>query len=133
MTHSPKIILLMTLSLLGTTAAIIFACLEPPFSANFQISTGFIFFAEFMLGGFCIQQIGRRKTSLPLSIGVWGINLAYLAWVLVLTLFTESQTKYFSLWQIIGLSVFVIAHVLFRIAEHHVEERAKGNEPARKN
>lgn len=132
MTYNQKMVSLMTVFLLGITAAITFTCFETPWTTNFTISLGFILFAEFILGGFWVQQIGKRDAVLPLSLGNWGMNVVYLVWVLVLSLFTDCETKYFFLWQIIGLSVFVVAHLFFRIAEHHVEEMSKGEEPEQK-
>jgi len=132
MTYNQKIVSLMTVFLLGITAAIMFTCFEPPFTTNFKISIGFIFFAEFMFGGFWVQQIGKSDALLPLSLGNWGMNLVYLAWVFVLALFTECETKYFFLWQVIGLTGYVVAQLFFRIAEHHLEEMSKDDEPAKK-
>ena len=34
--------------------------------------------------------------------------------------------------QVVGLSLFVVAHLFFRIVEHHVEEMAKDDEPEQK-
>ena len=132
MTYNQKLVSLMTFFLLGGTAAITFTCFEPPFTTNFKISLGFIFFAEFMFGGFWIQQIGKKNTVLPLSIGVWGINLVYLVSVLVMALFTESETRYFFMWEVIALALFVVAHLFFRMAEHHVEEMSKDDDEDRK-
>ena len=122
----------MTVFLLGITAAITFTCFEMPFATNFKIALGFIFFGESVFGCFWVQQIGKSDALLPLSLGTWGMNLVYLIWVLVLALFANSETKYFFLWQIIGLTVFVVAHLFFRIAEHHVEEMSKAEEPEQK-
>ena len=132
MTYNQKLVSLMTVFLLGITAATTFTCFEMPWTTNFTISLVFIFFAEFILGGFWVQQIGKRDAFLPLSLGNWGMNVVYLVWVLVLALFTDSETKYFLLWQIVGLTVFVVAHLFFKIAEHHVEEMSKDEEPEQK-
>lgn len=132
MTYNQKLVSLMTVFLIGITAAITFTCFEMPFTTNFKIEIGFIFFAEFVLGGFWVQQIGKSDALLPLSLGNWWMNLVYFVWVLVLALFTNSETKYFFLWQIIGLTVFVVAHLFFRIVEHHVEEMTKDDEPEQK-
>ena len=130
MTYNQKLVFLMTLFLLGITAAITFTVFEPPFTTNFKISVGFIFFAEFMFGGFWIQQIGKNDSVLPFSLGVWRINLAYLIVVLVTALFTDSEPRYFFLWELIVLAVYVVVHLFFRIAEHHIEELSKEEEPA---
>ena len=132
MTYNQKIVALMTVFLLGITAAITFTFFEPPFTTNFKISLGFIFFAEFMFGAFGVQQIGKANAMLPISIGVWGINLMYLLVVFVLAFFTNCETRYFGLWEVIGLAVYVVAHLFFRLAEHHVEEMSKEDVPEQK-
>ena len=130
MTYNQKLVSLMTLFLLGITAAVTFTVFEPPFTTNFKISVGFIFFAEFMFGGFWVQQIGKNDSVLPFSLGVWRINLVYMIVVLVMALFTDSEPRYFSLWELIVLVVYVVVHLFFRIAEHHIEESSKKEEPA---
>lgn len=132
MTYNQKIVSLMTVFLLGITVAAVSTCFDAPYSANFKISVGFILFAEFMLGGFWVQQIGKSDALLPLSLGNWGVNVVYLVWVLFLSLFTGCETKYFFLLQLVGLTGFVVAHLFFRIAEHHVEEMSKADEPEQK-
>ena len=132
MTYNQKIVSLATFFLMGITAVITFTCFESPFTTNFKISLGFIFFSEFILGGFWTQQIGKKDSVLPLSLGNWGINVIYFVWVLFLALFTGCQTKYFLMWHVISLSVFVVAHLFFRIAEHHVEEMSKEDEPEKR-
>lgn len=132
MTYNQKLVSLMTFFLLGITAAITFTCFEQPLTTNFKIAAGFIFFAEFMFGGFWVQQIGKKDTVLPLSIGVWGINLGYLIVALIMSLFTSADTRYFFLFEVVALALFVVAHLFFRIAEHHVEEMSKGEEPEKK-
>ena len=132
MTYNQKIVLVMTVFLLGITAAITFTFFEPPFTTNFKMSLGFIFFAELMFGAFLVQQIGKSNAMLPISIGVWGINLIYLLVVFVLAFFTNCETRYFSLWEAIGLAVYVVAHLFFRLAEHQVEEMSKEDVPEQK-
>lgn len=132
MTYNQKIVSVMTVFLLGITAAITFTFFEPPFTTNFKISLGFIFFAEFMFGAFWVQQIGKSNAMLPISIGVWGINLIYLLVVFALAFFTNCETRYFSLWEVIGLAVYVVAHLFFRLAEHRVEEMSKEDVPEQK-
>lgn len=132
MTYNQKLVSLTTAFLVGITVAIVFTCFEMPFAANFKISFGFIVFAEFMFGAFWVQQIGKSDALIPLSIGVWGINLSYLLWTLLLSLFNGCETKYFFLWQIVGLTVYVVAHLFFRMAERHVEELSKDDEPEQK-
>lgn len=132
MTYNQKLLSLMTFFLVGITAAIIFTCFEQPFSMNFKIAAGFIFFSEAMFGAFWVQQIGKKDVVLPLSIGVWGINLVYLFATLIMSLFTNTDTRYFFLSEIIVLSLFVVAHLFFRIAEHHIEEMSKDDAPEQK-
>ena len=38
----------------------------------------------------------------------------------------------FFLFEVVALALFVVAHLFFRIAEHHVEEMSKGEEPEKK-
>ena len=132
MSYNQKLVSLMTLFLLGITAALIFTCFDLPFEINFSISIGFIFFAEFMLGAFWVQQIGKHDHVLPLSLGVCGINFLYLIYVLSMSFFVGKETKYFLLFEVVGLSMFVILHLFFRIAEHHVEDLSKDDDPEQK-
>lgn len=132
MTYNQKLVSLMTVFLLGTTAAVVSTCFECPFSDNFKIALGFIFFAEFVFGAFWVQQIGKADSVLPLSLGVWAVNLVYLVWVFVVIFFMWLETKYFFLVQVVGLSLFVVAHLFFRIVERHIEEMAKDDEPEQK-
>ena len=60
------------------------------------------------------------------------VNLVYLLWAFVVPLFSGLETRYFFLVQVVGLSLFVVAHLFFRIVEHHVEEMAKDDEPEQK-
>lgn len=132
MTYNQKLVSLMTAFLVGITAAIVFTCFEMPFTANFKISFGFIVFAEFMFGAFWVQQIGKSDALLPLSIGVWGVNAAYLLWTIVMSLFNDCETRYFFLWQLVGLTAYVVVHLFFRMAERHVEDLSKDDEPEQK-
>lgn len=129
MTYNQKLVSVMTFFLLGITVAITFTCFDPPFATNFKIAIGFIFFAEFMFGGFWVQQIGKSDSVLPLSIGAWGIDLVYLLVVFVMTFFTNSEPRYFFLWEVVLLVIFAAIHLFFRMAEHHVEEASKCEEP----
>ena len=132
MTYNQKLVSLMTFIFLGVTVAITFTCFEPPFTTNFKISAGFIFFAEFMFGAFWVQQIGKNDSVLSLSFGVWGINLVYLIVALIMSLFTSVDTRNFFLFEVVALAVFVVAHLFFRIAEHHIEEMSKDEESEQK-
>ena len=129
MTYNQKLVSLMTFFLLGITAVVVFTLFEPPFSLNFKISTGFIFFAELVFGAFWVQQIGKLNALLPLSIGVWGINIGYLLLVFILTMFSGVETRYFFMMHSVSLGIFVVAHLFFRMAEHHVEEQSKSDLP----
>ena len=129
MTYNQKLVSVITFFLLGITAAIIFTLYEPPFATNFKISVVFILFAELIFGAFWVQQIGKSNALLPLSIGVWGINIGYLIVVALLSFFTGVETKFFFLMHSVGLAVFVVAHLFFRMAELHVEEQSKSDLP----
>lgn len=132
MSYNQKLVSLMTLFLLGITAAIIFTCFDLPFGINFSISIGFIFLAEFIFGAFWVQQIGKHDHVLPLSLGVWGINFIYVLYTLLMSFLVSKETKYFLLFEVAGLSIFVIAHLFFRITEHHIEELSNDDEPEQK-
>lgn len=132
MSFNQKCLAAITVLLLGITAAITFVCYEPPYSGNFWISYGVLSFSELIFGAFWIQQIGKRDSVMPISIGVWGLNAVYFLFALIATLFTHLEDKNFILVQTVGFSVFVVMHLLFRMMEHHIEEQAKEDMPEQK-
>lgn len=132
MSFNQKIILLLTVFMVGITAAITFVLFEPPFSDNFIVSFVALAFSEVLFGAFWIQQIGKSDAVLPISIGVWAINASYFAFTLILTMLTGIEERYYMLLQIVGFSLFVMAHLFFRLFEHHIEEQSKNDEPEQK-
>jgi len=132
MTFNQKAIATMTVLMVGITAAVTFVCFEPPYATNFWIAFSALSFAEILFGAFWVQQIAKADSVLPLSIGVWGLNALYLVFTLLTTLVTGVDEKYFILLQTGGFALFVVAHLFFRMAEHHVEEQSKDDMPEQK-
>lgn len=132
MTFNQKCLAAITVLLLGITAVITFVCYDPPYSSNFWISYGVLSFSELIFGAFWIQQIGKRDSVLPISIGVWGLNAAYCLFALMATFFAHIEDKNFILVQTVGFAVFVVMHLLYRMMEHHVEEQSQDDMPERK-
>jgi hypothetical protein len=67
-----------------------------------------------------------------MSVGVWGVNAAYFIFALIATLLTGLQEKFYILLHVVGFALFVMAHLFFKIAEHHIEEQSKYDEPEQK-
>ena len=132
MSFNQKMISLLTVLALGITAAIAFVFFEPPYSSKFWIGFSTLVFSEFLFGAFWVQQIAKADSVLPMSIGVWGLNAAYFVFTLIATLCTGIDDKFFILLQVVGFAVFVMAHLFFRMVEHHVEEQSKNDEPEQK-
>ena len=132
MSFNQKIISVITLLTVGITAAVTFTCFEPPYGGKFWISFSVLTFSQILFGAFWVQQIAKSDSVLPMSIGVWGLNLAYFVFALIATLLTGIDDKYFILLHSAGFAIFVIAHLFFRIAEHHIEEMSKDDEPEQK-
>lgn len=129
MSFNKKIIMLLTAFVFGITAAITFVFFEPPYTWRFWLGFSALSFSEIIFGAFWVQQISKADSVLPTSIGAWGLNAAYFVFALVATLCTGLDDKYFVLLHVIGFAVFVIVHLFFRMAEHHVEEMSKDDEP----
>jgi len=132
MSFNQKVIVSITVLVVGVTAAITFVCFEPPYTTNFWVAYGILTFSEAIFGAFWIQQIGKADSVLPFSIGVWAINVLYVLFALFATLFTGIKEKNFLLLEVIGFVVFVIAHLFFRMAERNVEEQTKDDAPEQK-
>ena len=132
MTFNQKIVSLITLLCVGITAAVTFTCFEPPYGGKFWMSFLVLIFSQIVFGAFWVQQIAKSDGVLPMSIGVWGLNLSYFLFSLFATLLTGIADKYFVLLHTAGFAIFVIAHLFFRIAEHHIEEMSKDDEPEQK-
>ena len=132
MSFNQKMILLLTVFAVGITAAVTFTIFNPPYSGNFILSFIVLSFSEVLFGAFWIQQISKRDAVLPMSIGVWGINMGYFLFALISTLFTGVNEKYYILLHIVGFSIFVMTHLFFRMLERHIEEHSKDDEPERR-
>lgn len=129
MSFNQKIITVLTVLVFGITAAITFVFFEPPYTWKFWLGFSALSFSEVIFGAFWVQQISKADSVLPSSIGVWGVNAAYFVFALATTVCTGLDDKYFVLLHTIGFVVFVIAHLFFRMVEHHIEEMAKNDEP----
>ena len=132
MSFNQKMISLLTVFALGITAAIAFVFFEPPYSGKFWIGFSALAFSEFLFGAFWVQQIAKADTVLPMSIGVWGLNAAYFVFALIATMLTGLDDKFYILLHDVGFALFVMAHLLFRMAEHHIKEQSKDDEPVQK-
>ena len=132
MSFNQKMILLLTVFLVGITAAVTFVFFEPPYSGKFLVAFGALAVSEILFGAFWMQQIAKTDSVLPMSVGVWGINAAYFIFALIATLLTGLQEKFYILLHVVGFALFVMAHLFFKIAEHHIEEQSKYDEPEQK-
>lgn len=132
MSFNQKMILLLTVFLFGITAAVTFVVFEPPYSGNFFIAFGALALSEILFGAFWIQQIAKANSVLPMSLAVWGVNAGYFVFALIATLLTGLDEKFYFLFHAVGFALFVMAHIFFRMMEHHIEEQSKNDEPEQK-
>ena len=132
MPFNQKIISLLTVFAVGVTAAVSFVFFDPPYSWKFWTGFSALSFSEIIFGAFWVQQIAKADSVLPMSIGVWGLNAAYFAFALIATMLTGLDDKFFVLLHAVGFALFVMAHLFFRIAEHHIEEQSRDDEPEQK-
>jgi hypothetical protein len=132
MSFNQKIISVLTVFAVGITVAIAFVLFEPPYEWKFWLALGALLFSEVLFGAFWVQQIAKADSVLPMSIGVWGINAAYFGFTLLATLLTGMGDKYFILLHVVGFALFTMAHLFFRMVEHHIEEQSKDEEPEQK-
>lgn len=132
MSFNQKMILLLTVFFVGITSAVTFVVFEPPYSGNFFISFGALILSEVLFGAFWMQQIAKADSVLPMSLAVWGVNVGYFVFALIATLLTGLNEKFYVLIHTVGFALFVMAHLFFRIAEHHIEEQSKYDEPEQK-
>ena len=132
MSFNQKMVSLLTVFAVGITATVAFVFFEPPYSWKFWIGFSALSFSEIIFGAFWVQQIAKEDSVLPMSIGVWGLNAAYFAFALIATLFTGVDDKFFILLHVVGFALFVMAHLFFRMAEHHIEEQSRNDEPEQK-
>ena len=77
-------------------------------------------------------KFGKKDSVFPFSIGVLPINLVYVAFTLIMALFTNCETRTFVMWHGVGFAVTVIAGIVFKMGEHHIEEQSKDDPPAQK-
>jgi hypothetical protein len=132
MSFNQKIILLLTVFFVGITSAVTFVVFEPPYSGNFFISFGALILSEILFGAFWMQQIAKADSVLPMSLAVWGVDAGYFVFALIATLLTGLDEKFYVLIHTVGFALFVMAHLFFRIVEHHIEEQSKYDEPEQK-
>lgn len=132
MSFTQKIVSLLTVFAFGITVAIAFVIFEPPYEWKFWLGFSALGFSEILFGAFWVQQIAKSDSVLPMSIGVWGLNAVYVAFALVATMLTGLGDKFYVLLHVVGFAVFVMAHLFFRMVEHHIEEQSKYDEPEQK-
>lgn len=132
MSFTQKIVSLLTVFAFGITVAIAFVVFEPPYAWKFWLGFSALGFSEILFGAFWVQQIAKSDSVLPMSIGVWGLNAVYFAFALVATMLTGLGDKFYVLLHVVGFAVFVMAHLFFRMVEHHIEEQTKYDEPEQK-
>ena len=132
MSFTQKIVSLLTVFAFGITVAIAFVIFEPPYEWKFWLGFSALGFSEILFGAFWVQQIAKSDSVLPMSIGVWGLNAVYFAFALVATMLTGLGDKFYVLLHVVGFAVFVMAHLFFRMVEHHIEEQSKYDEPEQK-
>lgn len=132
MSFTQKIVSLLTVFAFGITVAIAFVVFEPPYEWKFWLGFSALGFSEILFGAFWVQQIAKSDYVLPMSIGVWGLNAVYFAFALVATMLTGLDDKFYVLLHVVGFAVFVMAHLFFRMVEHHIEEQSKYDEPEQK-
>ncbi len=132
MSFNQKMVSLLTVFAFGITAAVAFVFFEPPYEWKFWLGFSALGFSEILFGAFWVQQIGKVDSVLPMSIGVWGLNVAYFVFTLLATLLTGLGDKFYILLHVVGFAVFVMAHLFFRMVEHHIEEQSKNDEPEQK-
>ena len=132
MSFNQRIISLLTVLAVGITVAISFVFFEPPYQWKFWTGLTALCFSEILFGAFWVQQIAKVNSVLPTSIGVWAINAAYFVFALFATMLTDLDDKYYILLHAVGFVLFVMAHLFFRMVEHHIEEQSKDEEPEQK-
>jgi len=132
MSFTQKIVSLLTVFAFGITVAIAFVIFEPPYEWKFWLGFSALGFSEILFGAFWVQQIAKSDSVLPMSIGVWGLNAVYFAFALVATMLTGLGDKFYVLLHVVGFAVFVMAHLFFRMVEHHIEEQSQYDEPEQK-
>lgn len=132
MNFNQKILALITFLALAITCGIAFTCYEPPYSNNFWIAISGLLLSEIVFGITLLLSIAKKNNVLPMALGAYGINILYLLFTIIMTLFTNMETRFFMLTEAVGLAVIVIAHLIFKIVEHHVDESSNTDAPEQK-
>ena len=132
MSYNQKMLVAITLVSTLITAAVAFVLFDPPYSTNFKVEVAFIIFSQVFAGLTLVAKFGKKDAIFPVSIGILPINLAYVAFTLIMALFTSCQTRTFVMWHGVGFAMTVIAVIAFRMGEHHAEEQSKNDPPAQK-
>jgi len=132
MSYNQKMLVAITLVATLITAAVAFVLFDPPYSTNFKVEVAFIIFSQVLAGLTLVAKFGKKDSIFPLSIGVLPINLVYVAFTLIMALFTSCQTPTFVMWHGVGFAVTVIAVIAFKMGEHHAEVQSKDDPPAQK-
>lgn len=124
-----KILSLITLAVMGLTAAVIFVCFQSPYSDLFITECTAILWGE-LLAGFTFVMLCRKKDSmLPYSLAVGWIGIIYLIFTLVM-IFPAAlgmQLKYFILMHAAGLTFAGIAYCIFILGEHNIREQEQND------
>ena len=132
MSYNQKMLIGITLIAALITAAVAFVLFDPPYSTNFKVEVAFIIFSQVLAGLTLVAKFGKKDSVFPFSIGVLPINLVYVAFTLIMALFTNCETRTFVMWHGVGFVVTVIAGIVFKMGEHHIEEQSKDDPPAQK-
>ena len=101
-----KIYALITLAVMGLTAAIIRVCFTPPWSDLFITECTAILFGELVTGTTFIMLCRKKDSMLPYSLAVGWLSIIYLifTFVMILPAVFDIQLKYFILIHAAGLT-----------------------------
>ena len=117
-----KIYALITLAVMGLTAAIIRVCFTPPWSDLFITECTAILFGELVTGITFIMLCRKKDSMLPYSLAVGWLSIIYLifTFVMILPAAFDMQLKYFILIHAAGLTFAGIAYGFFIMGEHNI-------------
>ena len=117
-----KIYALITLAVMGLTAAIIRVCFTPPWSNLFITECTAILFGELVTGTTFIMLCRKKDSMLPYSLAVGWLSIIYLifTFVMILPAVFDIQLKYFILIHAAGLTFAGIAYGFFIMGEHNI-------------
>ena len=130
MSYNQKMLAVISVIAAGITIAISLVLFDPPYSTNFKVEVAFIVLSQILSGMTLVAKFGKGDAVFPFSIGVFAINLAYVAFTLFMALFADCQTKTFVMWHGVGLAMSVVAGLFFRMGERHIEQQSKDDPPA---